>query len=117
MNLGSAVMLARRSLVRNPLRSFFMMLGVTIGVASLTAMATVGEATRQETLRRFKNMVGTYDVVNIEPGAARTRGMPSLTTVEPSLKFEDARAIAAEVDGIVGVAEVQNAFDPRVLWL
>lgn len=116
MKLASAVMLARRSLVRNPLRSFFMMLGVTIGVASLTAMATVGEATRQETLRRFKNMVGTYDVVNIEPGAARTRGMPSLTTVEPSLKFEDAKAIAAEVDGIVGVAEVQNAFDLDVKY-
>jgi putative ABC transport system permease protein len=108
--------LAQRTLIRNPLRSILMMLGVTIGIASLTAMGSVGEATRQETMRRFKNMVGTYNVINIQPGASRTRGMPSLTTVEPSLKFEDARAIAAEADGVAQVAEVQNAFDLDVKY-
>lgn len=111
MKLSAAARLAGRALLRNPLRSLFMMLGVTVGIAALTAMASVGEATRQETLRRFKNMVGTYDVVNIQPGASRTRGMPSLTTVEPSLKFSDAQAIAEQVGGIRAVAEVQNAFD------
>ena len=100
-----------RTLLRNPLRSFFMMLGVTIGIASLTAMASIGKATQQETIRQFKRMVGTYDLVSIEPGAASTRGMPSLTTVEPSLKFADATAIAEEADGVLQVAEVQNAFD------
>ncbi len=108
--------LAFRTLLRNPLRSFFMMLGVTIGIASLTAMASIGEATRQETLRQFKRMVGTYDVINIVPGAASTRGMPSLTTVEPVLKFTDATAIANEVDGVLQVAEVQNAFDIDVKY-
>lgn len=107
---------ALRSLRRNPLRSGFMMLGVAVGIASLTAMASVGEATRADTLRKFKNMVGTFDVVNIQPGAARTRGMPSLTTVEPSLRFEDAAAIAAEVPGVAQVAEVQNAFDLDVKY-
>ncbi len=111
MKLWSGVALANRSMVRNPLRAFFMMLGVVIGIASLTAMSTVGESTRQETMRQFKNMVGTYDVINIEPGASSTRGMPSLITVEPSLKFGDATAIATEVSGVTAVAEVQNAFD------
>lgn len=116
MNFSTGVSLARRSIARNPLRALSMMLGVTIGIASLTAMSTVGESTRQETMRQFKNMVGTYDVINIEPGASSTRGMPSLTTVEPSLKFEDAKAIAAEVSGITAVAEVQNAFDMDVKY-
>jgi len=111
MKLMQTFRLALRTLIRNPLRSFFMMLGVTIGIASLTAMASIGEATRQETLRQFKRMVGTYDVINIVPGAASTRGMPSLTTVEPVLKFSDAAAIADEADGVLQVAEVQNAFD------
>lgn len=111
MKIGQTVRLAMRTLLRNPLRSFFMMLGVTIGIASLTAMASIGEATQQETIRQFKRMVGTYDLVSIEPGAASTRGMPSLTTVEPSLKFADAAAIAEEADGVLQVAEVQNAFD------
>ena len=63
MNIVRTVGLALRTLSRNRLRSFFMMLGVTIGIASLTALASVGEATRQETMRRFKNMLGTFDVV------------------------------------------------------
>jgi putative ABC transport system permease protein len=111
MRFAGSLALTQRTLVRNPLRSFFMMLGVAIGIASLTAIASVGEATRQDTMRRFKNMVGTYDVINIEPGAARTRGMPSLTSVPPTLKFEDAAAIEASVAGVKQVAAVQNAFD------
>jgi putative ABC transport system permease protein len=116
MRLSTGISLARRSITRNPLRTLSMMLGVTVGIASLTAMSTVGESTRRETMRQFKNMVGTYDVINIRPGASTTRGMPSLTTVEPSLKFEDAKAIAAEVAGIGAVAEVQNAFDLDVKY-
>jgi putative ABC transport system permease protein len=116
MRLLTGIALARRSIARNPLRALSMMLGVTIGIASLTAMSTVGESTRQETMRQFKNMVGTYDVINIQPGASSTRGMPSLTTVEPSLKFEDAKAIAREVSGITAVAEVQNASDLDVKY-
>lgn len=116
MKFFGTIALAVRTLSRNPLRSFFMMLGVTIGIASLTAIASVGEATRQETMRQFKRMVGTYNVVNVIPGGGRTRGMPSLTTVEPSLKFVDAKAIAEEVRGIAQVAEVQNAFDIDVKY-
>jgi putative ABC transport system permease protein len=116
MKFFSTIALAMRMLTRNPLRSFFMMLGVAIGIASLTAMSSVGEATKNETMRRFKRMVGTYDVVNVTPGASRTRGMPSLTTVEPSLKFEDARAIAEQARHVRQVAEVQNAFDIDVVY-
>ena len=89
MNLMKTVRLALRTLSRNRLRSFFMMLGVTIGIASLTALASVGEATKQETMRRFKRMLGTMDMVIVQSGGASTRGMPSLTTVPASLKFED----------------------------
>ena len=93
-----------------------MMLGITIGVASLLAMMSVGEATKRETMRKFKNMVGTFDVVNIQPGGGRTRGMPSLTTVEPSLKFQDADAIRELSTRVAQVAEVQNAFDLDVKY-
>ncbi len=116
MKVVQTIRLAFRTLVRNPLRSFFMMLGVAVGIASLTAMTSIGEATQRETVRQFKRMVGTYDVINIVPGAASTRGMPSLTTVEPSLKFGDAKAIADEAAGVLQVAEVQNAFDIDVKY-
>ncbi|HEY2151670.1 MAG TPA: ABC transporter permease [Vicinamibacterales bacterium] len=116
MNLYRALQLAGRALARNRQRTLFMMLGVTVGVASLTALASVGESTKQETMRRFKRMVGTFDTVIVRPGAGRTRGMPSLTTVEPTLKFEDASAIEFEVPNVKRVAEVQNAFDIDVKY-
>jgi putative ABC transport system permease protein len=116
MTFHRAIALALRTLSRNRLRAFFMMLGVIVGVSSLTALSSVGETTRQETMRRFKRMVGTFDTVIVRPGAGRTRGMPSLTTVPPTLKFDDARAIATEVAEVVRVAEVQNAFDVDVKY-
>ncbi len=108
--------LAFRTLRRNPLRSLFMMLGVAIGIASLIAMASVGEATRRETLEQFKRMVGTFDRISIQPGSARTRGMPSLTSVEPTLRFEDAAAIEAEIPGVRRVSSEQSAFDIDVQY-
>jgi putative ABC transport system permease protein len=116
MSLYRGMQLAMRTLTRNRLRTVFMMLGVTIGVASLTALASVGASTRQETMRRFKRMIGTFDTVIVRPGSGRTRGMPSLTTVEPTLKFEDAAAIASEIPNVRRVTEVQNAFDIDVKY-
>ena len=46
MTVYRGLQLAMRTLSRHRLRTFFMMLGVTIGVASLTALASVGESTR-----------------------------------------------------------------------
>ena len=111
MSWARTLSLALRTLRRNPLRSFFMMLGIAVGIASLIAMASVGEATRQETLRQFKRMVGNFDTVSIQPGGARTRGMPSLISVPPTLRFEDATAIKAEIANVRRVALSQSAFD------
>jgi putative ABC transport system permease protein len=115
MKLAPTIGLALRSLGRNKLRSFFMMLGVIIGIAALTALASVGEATRQETLRQFKRMIGTFDTLTVRPGAGSTRGMPALNSVEPTLRFEDAPAVAA-VAGVLRVAAVQQAFDLDVIY-
>jgi putative ABC transport system permease protein len=116
MHLLRTIGLALRTLSRNRLRSFFMMLGVTIGIASLTALASVGEATKQETMRRFKRMLGTFDMVIISPGGPSTRGMPSLATVPPVLKEADAQAIASEIPLVKQVATIQFAFDLDVKY-
>lgn len=116
MNLARTIRLALQSLRRNRLRSLFMMLGVTIGIASLTALASVGEATKQETMRRFKRMIGTFDMVIIQPGSAKTRGMPTLASVEPVLKFDDIEAIAREVPAVKQVAPMQFALDLDVKY-
>jgi len=105
-----------RMLTRNRVRAVFMMAGVTIGIASLMILSSIGESTRRETMKRFKNMLGTYDTVIIRPGSSKNRGMVSLTNVEPSLKFDDAGAIASQIPEIRQVAQLQNAFDIDVKY-
>jgi putative ABC transport system permease protein len=107
---------AMRSVVRFRRRSFFMMLGIVAGITSLTVLDSIGENTRRETVKRVKNMLGTFDTVIIRPGGGRTRGMVSLANVEPVLKFADAQAIAAELPGIKQVGQLQNAFDVDVSY-
>jgi putative ABC transport system permease protein len=116
MNPIGGITLAWRALRRRRLRTLLMMLGVSIGICSLTVVGALGEASRQQMMKRFKNMIGTFDTIMIRPGADRTRGMVSLTNVPGTLKFEDAAAIAAEVPGIKRIAELQNAFDLDVKY-
>jgi putative ABC transport system permease protein len=116
MQIAAEVGLAFRSMARQRLRTFLMMLGVFIGIASITVLNSLGEATKQETVKRFKNMLGTFDTIMIRPGAGRTRGMVSLTNVPATLKFEDVQAIVSEVPGVKQVAQLQNAFDMDVKY-
>jgi putative ABC transport system permease protein len=66
-------------------------------------------------MQRFKNMIGTFDTIMIRPGGARSRGMPTLVNVPPTLRFEDASEIAKEPE-IKSVAEMQSAFDIDVKY-
>jgi putative ABC transport system permease protein len=116
MRITSGIGIAWRSMSRNRLRTFFMMAGVMIGICSMTILDSVGENTKRETMKRFKNMIGTFDTVIIRPGAGKTRGMVSLTNVPPTLKFEDAAAVAGELPEVKQVAMLQNAFDIDVKY-
>jgi putative ABC transport system permease protein len=111
MRLAEINRFALRTLRRSPLRTCLMMAGLAVGIGVLTAANFVGESTRQETAKRVKNMLRSFDTVMIRPGASRTRGMVSLTNVPPTLKFEDATAIATELPEVSQVAILQNAFD------
>ncbi|HKV29083.1 MAG TPA: ABC transporter permease, partial [Candidatus Acidoferrales bacterium] len=116
MKVTAGVKLAWRNMSRNRLRTILMMAGVMVGICSLTVLDSVGQSTKRETMKRFKNMIGTFDTVMIRPGAGKTRGMVSLTNVPPTLKFEDADAIAAEIPEVKQVAQLQNAFDIDVKY-
>jgi putative ABC transport system permease protein len=93
-----------------------MMLGIVVGISSLAILSSIGEATKRETMQRFRNMIGTFDTIIVRPGGGRSRGMPTLVNVPPTLRFEDANAISTELPEIKSVAEVQNAFDIDVQY-
>jgi ABC-type antimicrobial peptide transport system permease subunit len=92
------------------MRTILMMLGIVVGIASLAILTSIGEATKRETMKRFKNMIGTFDTIMVRPGGGRMRGMPTLVNVPATLRFEDAKAIT-DLPEIKSVAEMQSAFD------
>src|SRR6516225_1041838 len=116
MKAAKIISQAIRAMSRNRIRAALMMLGIVVGISSLAILSSVGEATKRETMQRFKNMLGTFDAIIVRPGGGRTRGMPTLVNVPPTLRFDDAAAIASQVSEIKAVAEVQNAFDIDVKY-
>lgn len=115
MHLISLVGSIGRTLSRNKVRALLMMAGVMIGIAALTTLSSVGESTRRETIKRFRNMLGTADTIIIRPGSGKNRGMVTLANADPTLTFNDAEAIG-QLSGIRQVAELQDAFDVDVTW-
>lgn len=105
----------RRSLLRNKLRAALMMFSVAIGIASLMVLSSIGDATKNETMHRFKNMLGTFDTIIIRPGGAKSRGMVSVANTDPTLTVDDAVAIAGQ-PAIRQVAQVQNALNIDVKY-
>ena len=101
---------ATLALIRCRMRTIMMMLGIVVGIASLAILTSIGEATKRETMKRFKNMIGTFDTIMVRPGGGRLRGMPTLVNVPATLRFEDAKAIT-DLPEIKSVAEMQSAFD------
>jgi putative ABC transport system permease protein len=116
MKVGKLCFQAGRSMRRYRLRTTLMMLGIMVGIASLAVLSSIGEATKRETMQRFKNMIGTFDTIIVRPGGGRSRGMPTLVNVPPTLRFEDATAIATDLPEIRAVAEMQTAFDVDVKY-
>lgn len=116
MRPGKLLFQAARSMGRYRLRTTLMMLGIVVGISSLAILTSIGEATKRETMQRFKNMIGTFDTIMVRPGGGRSRGMPTLVNVPPTLRFEDASAIATELPEIKAVAEMQTAFDVDVKY-
>jgi len=109
MKLSGHVWFAWRTLRRYRLRSSLMMIAIIIGISGLTILSSIGEATKQETLARFKNMLGTFDTLVVRPGAGSMRGMTNLAESDVTLTFDDAAAVASAPFART-VVEVENAF-------
>ena len=76
-----------RSITRYKLRTFFMSLGIVIGVAALVIMRSMGASTEKDTLDRFKRVFSGASIFIMNNGGALT--------------IEDIEAISAELPSIV----------------
>ena len=101
------------ALLAHKLRSFLTMLGISVGIAAVVLLTSIGEGIHQFVLKEFTQFGTT--IVAINPGKKSTHGMSTgvFGTIRP-LSIEDAEALkrlpyARSVVGFVqGNAEVEG---------
>jgi putative ABC transport system permease protein len=96
MKQTKTVKLALRAIGMNKMRSFLMMLGVIIGITTLTVIVSVGKGASAKVMKSVKNF-GANAVV-IFAGGGKVMGPPDEKV--NTLTLEDAQAVLQEVKGI-----------------
>ena len=72
------------------LRSLLTALGISIGIAAVTLLTSIGEGIRVYLMDSFSQF-GTR-IIAVTPGKTNTGGMPGLLTTIRPLSLDDARA-------------------------
>ena len=97
--------LATRNLLLHKLRSFLTILGTILGVASVIAMLSVGEGSKQAAVDQIRQLGATNVIVrSVRPGSGKDTGSDAATTTQRSrvltfgLKHEDLRILEGLLD-------------------
>jgi len=94
-------------MAENKTRTFLMMLGVVIGVATLTVIASSVLGARAEVMGKVEKW--GLDQIMVMAGSGRKPGVPQ--TVPTTLKVEDAQAIISEIANVKDVSPQINRRD------
>jgi putative ABC transport system permease protein len=95
MTVVDTLQIAGRALRRNKLRSFLTALGIVIGVAAVIAMVAIGEGARRSVEETFAAMGSNMLIVM--PGSNTTGGARGGFGSQPTLTWEDLKAMKAEL--------------------
>jgi putative ABC transport system permease protein len=96
--------LALRALLRNKMRSFLTMLGIIIGVSAVIAMVAIGEGAKAQVEASFAAM-GTSLLI-VMPGSSTSGGSRGGFGSQPTLTWDDLKAIQTEVTSVRTAAPV-----------
>ena len=100
MKASRAIGVAFRSLGRNRLRTFLMMIGIVIGITALTLIVAVGLGARERVMERVRK----FGLESVMIWAGEREAVPPVTT----MKLEDAKALKQSIRGVVDVAPFQR---------
>ncbi len=98
----ASLWIALRALVVNKMRSALTMLGIIIGVGAVVATIAVGTGAKTRIADQIASMGSNLLVVL--SGSSTSGGLRMGAGTVPTLTFDDARAISAEVPGVKFVA-------------
>jgi len=106
MKQAKTVKLALRAIGMNKMRAFLMMLGVIIGITTLTVIVSVGKGASAKVMKTVQNFGA--NAVMVFAGGGKVMGPPDEKT--NTLTLEDAQAVMQEVKGI-------RSMDPALIRL
>lgn len=98
MNLAHTLQIALQALLRNKMRSFLTMLGIIIGVFAVIAMVAAGDGATLHVHDLFAS-IGTNMLIVI-PGASQQGGAMGGFGTQPTLTWDDLKAIRDEVPSV-----------------
>jgi ABC-type antimicrobial peptide transport system permease subunit len=90
----------RNIMVRNRLRTFFMMLGTFVGVCALVVIVAFGRATRDEVMARVNRML-SGSTIFLRSGGGQRVGGAHFGGPATTLTLDDVRAIDRELKNVV----------------
>lgn len=102
MNPLQTVRVALRALLRNKMRSFLTMLGIIIGVFAVIALVAVGEGAKASVQKSLESMGSNLLV--LRPGSSSRGGVFGGFGSQPTLTWDDLRAIREEIPSVRGAA-------------
>ena len=95
---------AVRALLRNLTRSILTTLGIVIGVGAVIAMVAIGEGAKAQVEAQFASM-GT-NLLIVLPGASTSGGAQGGFGSQPTLTWDDVKAVATELSSVRAAAPV-----------
>ncbi|MFH0960258.1 MAG: ABC transporter permease [Pseudomonadota bacterium] len=95
------------AMAENKTRTFLMMLGVIIGVATLTVIASAVLGARAEVMSKVEKW--GLDQISVMAGAGRKPGVPQ--TIPTTLRVEDGQAMLSEIANVKDVSPQINRRD------
>src|SRR5690349_16693600 len=104
MKLHTLFRIAYRSLSKNKLRSFLTMLGIIIGVASVVAMLSIGQGSKDSIQSQIQGM-GT-NVIIIIPGAISQGGVRMEAGSSSRLTLDDVLAITQNCPSVKYISPI-----------
>ena len=108
MKPGRLVASSVRAMARHRLRTFFMMLGTLIGVAALTVVIALGEATQDRVLTDIAR-VFSGSTIFLSAGSGMVSDDPRQGGPSSTLTLDDIAVMRAEIPAITAVDPMQFA--------
>jgi putative ABC transport system permease protein len=112
ISFGETLRLAGRALRRNKLRSFLTTLGIIIGVGAVIFIQSIGEGAKSRVRAQIES-AGT-NIVMLWSGSSQGPGGRGGAGSQPSITWEDLRAIQTELPSVRAVAPQINSNQPVI---